>query len=148
MEGTIRTTETTAAPETVFAVAADLGAYPDWATGVNRVEILEEDEAGRARRARFQVEGFIKRISYELEYDYDYPIRIAWRAVPGDDIAEMEGYYEFQPSDGGGTQIVYALRVEPRFTVPGFLRRQAEKQIVASALRGLRQRAEAVAETA
>lgn len=145
MEGTIRTTETTADAETVFSVAADLAAYPEWATGVNQVEITEEDDAGRARRARFEVEGFIKRISYELEYDYDHPIRIGWRAIPGDDIAEMEGYYEFAPSEGGGTQIIYALRVEPTFAVPGFLRRQAEKQIVASALRGLRQRAEAIA---
>jgi uncharacterized membrane protein len=143
VEGTIRRTETTASPEAVFAVAADLGAYPEWATGVNAVEILEEDDAGRARIARFQVEGFIKRISYELEYDYDPPIRMGWRAVPGDDIEEMEGYYEFRPSEGGGTEIIYALRVEPRFSVPGFLRRQAEKQIVTSALRGLRRRAEA-----
>ena len=146
MEGTIRRTETTAVPETGFAVAADLAAYPEWATGVNAVEILEQDDAGRARRAHFEVEGFIKRISYELEYDYDPPIRIGWRAIPGEDIEEMEGYYEFLPSESGGTQIVYALRVEPTFTVPGFLRRQGEKQIVTSALRGLRQRAEAVAD--
>jgi hypothetical protein len=32
--------------------------------------------------------------------------------------------------------------VEPAFTVPGFLRRQAEKQIVSSALRGLKHHAE------
>jgi hypothetical protein len=30
--------------------------------------------------------------------------------------------------------------VEPNFKVPGFLRRQAEKQIVTTALRGLRKR--------
>jgi hypothetical protein len=41
----------------------------------------------------------------------------------------------------GATEVVYALSVEPNFTVPGFLRRQAEKQIVTTALRGLRKRA-------
>ena len=35
-----------------------------------------------------------------------------------------------------------ALRVDPAFVVPGFLRRQAEKQIVSNALRGLKKRAE------
>jgi hypothetical protein len=35
---------------------------------------------------------------------------------------------------------VYSLSVEPKFTVPGFIRRQAEKQIVTTALRGLRKR--------
>ena len=49
----------------------------------------------------------------------------------------MEGSYEFNELDDGGTEVVYALQVEPAFTVPGFLRRQAEKQIVSSALRGL-----------
>lgn len=141
MEGTVRTSEASAAPEVVFAVAADLAAYPDWATGVAGVEILETDPEGRARRARFEVDGFIKRITYELVYEYQSPNRISWRAVPGDDIREMEGYYEFRPRDEG-TEIVYALRVEPAFVVPGFLRRQAEKQIVQAALRGLRRRAE------
>ena len=143
MEGTIRSTETSASPEVVFSVAAALEAYPEWATGVNEVEILErEEDSGRARRARFEIEGFIKRIRYELEYTYEPPHRISWRAVPGTDIRDMEGSYTFQPLDGGGTEIVYALRVEPAFTVPGFLRRQAEKQIVSSALRGLKHHAE------
>ena len=141
MEGTVRSSEANAPPEAVFAVAADLAAYPEWATGVASVEVLETDAEGRAARARFEVDGFIKRIEYELEYEYDAPHRISWKAIPGDDIKDMEGYYEFRPK-GGGTEIVYALRVEPAFVVPGFLRRQAEKQIVQAALRGLRRRAE------
>jgi hypothetical protein len=40
--------------------------------------------------------------------------------------------------------VVYALTVETVFTIPGFIRRQAERQIVTTALRGLRKR---VAET-
>lgn len=142
VEGTIRSTETSAPPGVVFAVAADLEAYPDWATGVAAVEVLDTDEQGRAARASFTVDGFIKRISYELEYSYDEPHLIRWTAVPGEDIKEMEGSYEFRPLDEGGTAIAYALRVAPNFSVPGFLRRQAEKQIVQAALRGLRRQAE------
>lgn len=145
MEGTVRTSEASAPPEIVFGVAADLAAYPEWATGVASVEVLEVDAAGRASRVRFEVDGFIKRIGYELLYEYDFPNRISWTAVPGEDIRAMEGYYEFRPRDEG-TEIVYALRVEPAFVVPGFLRRQAEKQIVQTALRGLRRRAEERAE--
>lgn len=142
MEGTIKSTETSASPDTVFAVAADLARYPEWAQGVSSVEVLEQDESGLAVKARFEVEGFIKRIRYELDYEYDRPNRISWLAVPGADIKEMEGYYEFNALDDGGTEIVYALRVEPAFVVPGFLRRQAERQIVGSALRGLKKAAE------
>jgi uncharacterized membrane protein len=142
LEGTIRRSETAASPGRVFDVAVDLAAYPEWATGIAEVEILETDDAGLAARARFVVDGFIKRIVYELVYEYDRPRSIRWSAVPGADIESMEGSYEFQERDDGGTEILYALRVQPAFAVPGFLRRQAEKQIVNSALRGLRRRAE------
>lgn len=142
MEGTIRSTETTAPPEAVFAVASDVAAYPEWATGVSQVDVLETDDEGRPSRARFELEGFIKKIHYELEYSYDPPVEMSWRAVPGDDIEDMEGSYRFNRLPDGGTEIVYALRVQPAFTVPGFLRRQAEKQVVGAALRGLRLRVE------
>lgn len=123
-------------------MAVDLDAYPEWATGVSSVEVLETDEAGRPARAAFVVDGFIKRIEYQLEYEYDEPHLMSWRAIPGEDIKDMEGSYEFRASESGGTAIVYALRVAPNFSVPGFLRRQAEKQIVQAALRGLRRQAE------
>lgn len=142
MEGTVRTSEATAEPEAVFAVAVDLESYPEWADGVTNVEVLERDAAGMPLRARFEVDGFIKQITYELEYEYDPPHAITWRAIPGPDIKDMEGYYRFSPREGGGTEIVYALRVEPTFTVPGFLRKQAERQIVQAAVRGLSRRAE------
>jgi hypothetical protein len=54
----------------------------------------------------------------------------------------MEGSYQFNELEEGGTEVLYALKVEPAFTVPGFLRRQAEKQIVSNALRGLKKRSE------
>ena len=51
----------------------------------------------------------------------------------------LEGSYQFTSLDDA-TEVVYSLTVEPNFTVPGFLRRQAERQIVTTALRGLRKR--------
>jgi hypothetical protein len=103
---------------------------------------LREGLDARRVEVQIKIEGFVKRVRYDLRYEYDEPHRIDWLAIPGEDIREMRGSYEFRPVEGGGTEIIYALRVEPAFTVPGFLRRQAEKQIVSSALRGLRRRAE------
>lgn len=143
MEGTVRTSESSATPEELFAVAADLENYPEWAEGVKGVEILETDSDGRAASARFDVEAMIRRITYVLDYTYDHPTSITWKAQPGDDISEMEGSYTFTPLDDGGTEVVYALAVTPSFQVPGFLRSQAERHIVTTALRSLRRRAEA-----
>jgi ribosome-associated toxin RatA of RatAB toxin-antitoxin module len=143
MEGTVQSIEVSAEPQHVYEVALDLEAYPEWATGVKQVEVLEEDSQGRPAKVAFVADAMIKEISYTLIYSYDLENGFSWTAEQGADIKSMEGSYEFTPLEEGGTQVLYALRVDPAFTVPGFLRRQAEKQIVSSALRGLKRRAEA-----
>lgn len=142
MEGTVQSIEVSADAQTIYEVALDLDAYPEWATGVKEVEIEEEDEFGRPVRVSFVADAMIKEISYTLLYRYDLDNGFSWSADPGLDITAMEGSYRFVELEEGGTEVLYALKVEPAFTVPGFLRRQAEKQIVSNALRGLKKRAE------
>ena len=142
MEGTVQSIEVSADAQTLYEVALDLDAYPEWATGVKEVEIEEEDEDGRPVRVSFVADAMIKEISYTLLYRYDLDNGFSWSADPGLDIKAMEGSYRFNDLEEGGTEVLYALKVEPAFTVPGFLRRQAEKQIVSNALRGLKKRAE------
>jgi ribosome-associated toxin RatA of RatAB toxin-antitoxin module len=138
-EGTFSQLEIDATPEALYDVAADVASYPDWATGVKEVEVLDVDGEGRVDRARFVLEGFIKEIEYVLKYTHDRPNSLSWVAEESDDLRMLEGSYVFKPTDDG-TEVVYSLSVEPKFTIPGFLRRQAEKQIVTTALRGLRKR--------
>lgn len=142
MEGTVQRIEVSAPPQQVYNVALDLDAYPEWASGVRSVEVLEEDEHGRPLKAGFVIDGMIKEIAYVLDYDFDHDDGFSWSAIPNEDITALEGSYEFKELEDGGTEVVYALRVDPAFSVPGFLRRQAEKQIVGTALRGLKRRAE------
>ncbi|MCP3996811.1 MAG: cyclase [bacterium] len=144
MEGTVQSIEVSADVQTIYEVALDLDAYTEWATGVKEVEIEEEDEYGRPSRVAFVADAMIKEISYTLLYRYDLEDGFSWSAEPGVDIKAMEGSYRFNELEEGGTEVLYALKVDPAFTVPGFLRRQAEKQIVSNALRGLKKRAEAI----
>lgn len=139
-ESTVQSIEIDAAPADIFAVALDIETYPEWASGVKQVEVLETDDEGRPHRAAFVLEGFVKEISYELVYDYDPPHRMSWKADPSPDINMLEGSYTFREKEDGATEVVYAFTVDPSFKVPGFIRRQAEKQIVTTALRGLRKR--------
>jgi len=139
-EGTFSTLEVDASPETLYDVAADVAAYPEWASGVKEVEVLNVDAEGRVDRARFVLEGFVKEIEYVLKYHHDRPKLLSWVAEESDDLRMLEGSYQFGPAEGGGTEVVYTLTVEPKFIIPGFIRRQAEKQIVTTALRGLRKR--------
>lgn len=138
-EGTFQTLEIDAPAEALYDVVADVGKYAEWATGVKEAEVLETDDHGRVVRARFVLEGFIKEIKYVLRYNHDRPNSLSWTSEESDDLKMMEGSYTFKPSDGA-TEVIYALSVEPKFTIPGFIRRQAERQIVTTALKGLRKR--------
>ena len=140
-EGTIQSIEIAADAESIFAIACDVDSYPDWAAGVRTVDVHDHDEHDRPARATFTIDGMMKPITYTLVYEYAEPESIAWEAEPSPDIKEMKGSYTFKPIDSG-TEVVYALRVELGFKLPGFVRRQAERQIVGVALRGLKKRAE------
>lgn len=143
-DSTVQTIEIAASPQDCFAVASDIASYPDWATGVRQTQVLDLDGEGRVKRAHFVIDGMVKEIAYDLVYTYEEPHLISWIAEPGDDLKSLEGSYSFKPLEDGGTEVVYALRAEPAFTIPGFLRRQVEKQIVSTALRGLRERVEQI----
>ena len=142
MEGTVQSIEVSAGPQHVFEVALDLEAYPDWIMAVKRADVTEEDEYGRPVRADFVADVLVKEISYSLIYSYDVENGFSWTAEPGPDIKAMDGSYVFNEIDGDATEVLYALRVDPGFAIPGFLRRQGEKQLVSAALRGLKKRAE------
>lgn len=139
-EGTFSTLEIDASPEELYDVAAEVAAYPEWASGVKEVEVLDLDAEGRVDRARFVLEGFVKEIEYVLKYTHDRPRVLSWVAEDSSDLEMLEGSYQFEPTEDGATEVVYSLTVEPNFTLPGFIKRQAEKQIVSTALRGLRKR--------
>jgi uncharacterized membrane protein len=139
-EGTFQTLEIDAPAEALYDVAADIASYPEWATGVKEVEVLERTSDGLVERARFVVAGMVKEIEYVLRYTHDRPNVLSWVAEEDSkDVRMLEGSYTFTVVDGA-TEVVYALTVEPNFKMPGFLRRQAENQIVTTALRGLRKR--------
>ena len=116
-------------------------AYPEWAGGVRRASVHEKDAHGRPVRATLVVDAMIRQVEVTFRYTYDPPHAIRWTAEPGRDVLELDGSYEFHEL-GEGTTAVYMLRVVPGFDIPGFLLSQAEKQIVGTALRALRKRAE------
>ena len=142
-DSTIQNIEISATPQQCFDVAAALEAYPDWATEVKNVNVVERDEQGLPITVELTIDAMIKQITTRFIYSYDAPHSMSWTAEPNSDIKQLEGSYEFTEVDGG-TSVVYALQVTPAFTIPGFLRRQAERQLVGTALRGLRKQVESV----
>src|SRR6516164_3816567 len=135
---------TVAAPRAdVMGVIADFAAYPEWASAVRSTEVMGRDGGGRASQVRFVLDAGVIKDSYVLSYDWDGDAGVRWDlAGPGSVITALSGGYLLADADVG-TEVTYDLAVDVRIPMPGMLKRRAEKTIIDTALRGLRDRAEA-----
>lgn len=131
-----------APPEVIWEVITDLAAYPEWAEGVQRVEIRRTDDEGRPTEATFEVDARVAQLTYTLAYEYG-PDRMAWTLVEADRLRQLDGEYVLEPLADGTTRLRYSLEVDLTIPVPGFLKKRAAKVILDTGLRGVKQRAEA-----
>jgi ribosome-associated toxin RatA of RatAB toxin-antitoxin module len=131
-----------ATPAQVMAVIADLASYPEWSDGVKSVEVLSEYEDGFPADAHFVLDAGAIKDSYTLEYDWDGDRSVTWKLVEGKMLRALDGVYELSDNGDGTTNVVYQLTVDVSIPMIGLIRRKAEKVIVDTALRGLKERVE------
>jgi hypothetical protein len=130
----------------VMAVISDFAAYPQWASAVKATDVLAEDD-GRASRVRFTLDAGVVKDTYVLGYDWDGDAAVHWHlAEAGSVISAMNGGY-LLADQGGATETTYELSVGLRIPMPGLLKRRAEKTIIDTALKGLKDRVESRAGT-
>ena len=135
------TIDVKATTDQIFEVATDFAAYPDWNANIKDVKVEETDDEGRATLVWYRVDAKIKTLEYRLEYDYSSaPESFSWSLVDGD-VKELTGSYAFDEFDDV-TEVTYETAVDAGFPVPGFLKKQAQKQIVKGALEDLKKRVE------
>jgi hypothetical protein len=132
-----------ATPERCYAVAVDFDRYPEWATDVKKVEVLERDAEGRGILVRYRIAALGKTIGYILRYDFaDAPGGFSWKLEKAEYLSRLDGTYRFDP-DGTGTRVGYALTVDITFPLPGFMKRAAAGMIVDNAMKQLKAHIEA-----
>ena len=135
-----------ASPQSCFDVVMDVERLPDWASDVKEVDVVAWDDAGRPGDVSFRAAAMGRSTHYTLRYSYgSNPLRISWRLREGDQVARMNGDYEFLPIPGDPdiTEVVYELDVELLVRIPGFVRRRLEAKIVHEAVDDLKYRIEA-----
>jgi hypothetical protein len=125
----------------IFEVATDFEAYPEWNANIKRVEVKETDGEGRATKVFYEVDAKVRVITYTLQYDYsNAPESFSWELLDGDP-KELSGTYSFDEFDDV-TEVTYETAIDPGFPMPGFLRKQAQRQIMKGALADLKKRVE------
>lgn len=131
-----------ASRDEVYAVIADLEAYPEWAEDVLRTEVVERDADGLPELVAFAVDARIATVHYVLQYQHDPPDRVRWRLVEGEMLDQLDGSYELVAGPDGSTTVRYALEANLAIPLPSFLQRRAARVILETGLAGLRERVE------
>lgn len=130
-------------PESIMNVIADLEAYPQWSDGITSVKVLSKyEEDGRPADARFTLAAGPIKDTYELEYDWTGNSKVTWTLTTADMLTAMDGEYELKEQSDGSTLVHYRLSVDVKIPMIGMLKRNAEKVIVDTALKGLKVRVE------
>jgi ribosome-associated toxin RatA of RatAB toxin-antitoxin module len=132
-----------ASPAEVMAVIADLGAYPEWTASVKSVEVLTvyEDD-GRPGEATFVLDAGAIKDTYTLSYEWDDDTEVRWSLVEANLLRALDGSYTLADNGDGTTDVTYQLTVELSIPMLGMMKRKAEKVIIDTALKGLKQRVE------
>jgi len=125
----------------VWATINDLLAYPEWAEGMQSVEVLETDDDDRPTKATFHIDAKVFELRYTLSYTYQHDA-VTWSLIEGDQITQLDGEYEVTPK-GDTTHVRYTLEVDLTMPVPGFLKKRGARRILDTGLKGLKQRSEA-----
>jgi uncharacterized membrane protein len=137
------TIDVSATTDEIFEVATDFANYPEWNSNIKNVEVKETDDDGRATKVWYEVDAKVKTVRYTLGYDYsNAPESFSWDLIDGD-VKALSGSYSFDEFDDV-TEVSYETTIDPGFPVPGFLKRQGEKQIVKGALQDLKKRVESL----
>ena len=77
---------------------------------------------------------------YVLAFDWA-PTSVSWKLVEGKLLKAMDGSYDLAQT-GGNTSVTYTLQVDVNMPMIGMFKRKAEKTIIDSALKGLKNRVE------
>jgi carbon monoxide dehydrogenase subunit G len=140
-EGTI---EIKASPEDVMEVITDFEAYPTWAQGVKKAEIKKKDSKGRPQEVFMEAGSMGINAKYTLKYTYKAKNGgLSWTSTDASGaVKSIKGAYELDPKDDESTKVTYRTTMELGISVPGFMKRQGEKMIIGTALKGLKKEVE------
>lgn len=122
----------------VFKVLSDLESYPDFMTGVEKVEV--EEENGDEIVARYDL-NLIKKFSYTLRHKIQAPDKISWSLVSGDFMSKSDGAWELKDLGDGQTEVSYKIDVDFKVKVPGMISKKLVSSNLPSMMKSVKEKA-------
>jgi ribosome-associated toxin RatA of RatAB toxin-antitoxin module len=133
-----------AAPAAVMDVIADFPAYPSWAKGMKRVEVVEPGSEGRAEQVHFVLDVSPIKDEYTLAYVWEGDQRVTWTLVKGGLLRALDGEYVVADRGDGSSEVTYKLALDLTIPLIGMLKRKGERILIDTALQGLKTRVESL----
>ena len=131
-----------AEPSAVMEVIGDFDAYPQWATGVKRADVVAEGPGGWAEQVYFVLDVSPIKDEYTLAYEWDGYDAVTWTLVEGKMLRALDGAYLLRDVGNGSTEVTYRLSLDVSIPLIGMLKRKGEKILIDTALKGLKKRVE------
>lgn len=112
----------------VYAVAADVPGAVEWNPALDKVDVIETDDQGRATLVETEADVKVKKSKSILRFSYNEPDGLSWVQEKGD-VKSVDGRWELSEMDAGRTQATYALEVDPGRVLGMLLRGPVEGQV-------------------
>jgi ribosome-associated toxin RatA of RatAB toxin-antitoxin module len=135
-------TEIAASVEQCFATITTFERYPEWFAAIEKSRVLERYPDGLAKQIEFFLDMKLKTIRYVLEYRYQQPTHLTWKAVDGD-IESVTGDYRFETLGPHLSRATCRQSVSLGFWVPGPIRKLIERQALQQSVLEFKAAAEA-----
>lgn len=106
------TAEIEAPIERCWALVEDVAIAPEWQRGLEEMNVVERDGAGRGVICDSVIDGKIRMFHTRVQFSYEGPHRLAWEQIRGD-LKSMRGSWEFADLGDGLTRVSYRLALDP-----------------------------------
>jgi hypothetical protein len=96
-----------------WAVVQDVADSPQWQNGLERVDVVERDDAGRALVCDIVNDAKFTKVRARVLVSYDPPRRVGFTRVESDDVDELEATWDLEELGPDRTRATYSLAVDP-----------------------------------
>jgi ribosome-associated toxin RatA of RatAB toxin-antitoxin module len=98
--------------ERCWEVVEDVPTAPEWQGGLERMDVIERDEHGRAVLCDALSDAKVRKVMTRTRFTYEAPNRLAWTQEGKGDLKSMRGAWELEDLGDGRTRATYDLEVD------------------------------------
>jgi coenzyme Q-binding protein COQ10 len=106
------TAEIDAPLERCWALIEDVPSAPEWQSGLERMDVVERDDQGRALVCDTVSDVRVRKVASRVRFTYAGPTRLSWEQIEPGDLRLLEGYWELEPLGDERTRATYGLAVD------------------------------------